>query len=139
MAERLAETVDLAHGRGAGREARDVLRAALGPDGADLPEMALADVLIVAGELVENAVDHGQPSALGTIQIGWLVRRDHVEVTVTDSTSGPAFSHEAPDEFDPGSPRGRGLMMVHAISEKWGVERDSDAGTTKVTARITTR
>ncbi|MDF9716491.1 ATP-binding protein [Nocardioides sp. ChNu-99] len=91
-------------------------------------------MLIVAGELVENAVDHGEPSALGAIQFSWRLHGARVEVCVVDSTSGPGFSHEARDIFDLDSARGRGLMMVDVISERWAVEQDPTSGTTAVSA-----
>jgi len=91
--------------------ARAELRAFL----ADTPFATRADDgELAVSELVTNAVLHGRdPVALR------LVRTDHcVRVEVTDgSPVSPSFSM-----LDPTAVTGRGLMLISAASDRWGVE-----------------
>jgi anti-sigma regulatory factor (Ser/Thr protein kinase) len=92
-------------------DARAALRAFLGDtpfaDRSDDGELALS-------ELVTNAVLHGRdPIVLR------LLRTDHcVRVEVSDgSPVSPSFSM-----LDPTAVTGRGLMLISAASDRWGVE-----------------
>ncbi|MFF5661578.1 ATP-binding protein [Streptomyces griseofuscus] len=74
-----------------------------------------ADVLLCVSELATNAVVHGVPPGRG-----FLLRLCHeaalVRVEVHDSGTGvPAVAHPTLDEG------GRGLLLVSALSDKWGV------------------
>ncbi|MFW6773850.1 ATP-binding protein [Nocardioides sp. CPCC 205120] len=120
--------MDLPHGPEAGGEARRNLRTALAERG--LPEHVVDDVLIVAGELVVNAVDHGRPGVLGTIRMAWGFTSRHVVLRVVDAGTGPAFVEP---EHEEASTRGRGLMMVDVICDDWAVDRGDS---TVVTACI---
>lgn len=106
------------HARGA-RLARHRLTAEL----ADLvrPDL-LADVIAVMAELVGNAVRHADPLPGGVVRVAWRLRRgDLVEVRVTD---GGAESTPHVRYVDPDAPSGRGLTIVAALAQRWGVERD---------------
>jgi two-component sensor histidine kinase len=106
------------HARGA-RQARHRLATELA--GVIRPTL-LADVVAVAAELVGNAVRHAAPLPGGVIRVAWRVRtQDLVEVRVTDggAASQPTVRNVPPDAVD-----GRGLTIVAALAQRWGVERD---------------
>ncbi|MDT9592101.1 ATP-binding protein [Nocardioides zeae] len=132
-------TEDLPHATDAGTRSRHLLRAALGDDGLGLHPALVADVVIVAGELVLNAVDHGAAGPVGTIRLAWRRTTTHVEVSVLDSGSGPSFIGDQTGVHDDEAPRGRGLLMVDAICDAWRVERDPITESTLVTASLPLR
>jgi len=83
-------------------------------------ERVADDAALIAAELLANAVQHGLPP---------------ISVCVSATLNGVRI------EVEDGSPRspvrpapstsnmtGRGLALVHALSESWGVERNSDGG-----------
>jgi two-component sensor histidine kinase len=89
------------------------------------PEL-LADAIAVVAELVGNAVRHAQPLPGGVIRVSWRLdgRLDSytdLVVRVTDSggLKPPREQHRPPDSID-----GRGLRIVAALAERWGVEHD---------------
>jgi anti-sigma regulatory factor (Ser/Thr protein kinase) len=85
----------------------------------DLPEDAIDDVLLVASELLGNAVRHTTASPQGTIDVSWDVDASGVRVCVGDaSDEPPVLRFAGVDE-----PSGRGLQIVAAVSDEWGVER----------------
>lgn len=148
--------LDLPHGPEAGPQARHALRAAFAeavaesletwdgprddqgqPDcsiGMGAAQDLLQDVLIVAGELVLNAVDHGRPGMLGTVRLSWRWEDGRVYLRVLDAGYDPEFADGPPGLGAPESIRGRGLFMVDAICEEWSVETDPITETTLVTA-----
>lgn len=126
----------LPHGAEAGPQARKALREALGPDGEALAVHLLDDTLIVAGELVINAVDHGSASLIGTIRLSWATTSTHVYLRVTDSGYTPDFVTHFVSDDDHDALRGRGLFMVDAISDHWEVWGDPMTHTTTVTTQL---
>jgi anti-sigma regulatory factor (Ser/Thr protein kinase) len=105
------------HAAGA-RQARHRFTAAL--SGA-LTETFLADAVAVMAELVGNAVRHATPLDGGVVRVAWRLRPDAVEIRVTDGGSTTA-----PERLDADAeaPDGRGLTIVAALSDAWGVDRD---------------
>ena len=108
------------HARGA-RAARHRLTAELA---GTVPAELLADVVAVAAELVGNAVRHARPLPGGVVRVAW--RRS------TPGRSGRGAGHRrrrgqtrpsrrpaGPDALD-----GRGLQIVAALADRWGVDRD---------------
>ena len=81
----------------------------------------LHDLQLAISELVANAVVHGE----GTIQLRLQLDGDRIRGDVVDG--GHGFEHElrkrGADDFD-----GRGLLLVSALSDRWGVHE----GTTHV-------
>jgi anti-sigma regulatory factor (Ser/Thr protein kinase) len=86
-----------------------------------LPRDTVEDVILVAGELVANAVEHGLPPA--SLELA-AEPGGPVLVSVHDHgapvpLAPTAFSHEAV--------RGRGLLIVDSLSSEWGV-RETEHG-----------
>jgi anti-sigma regulatory factor (Ser/Thr protein kinase) len=90
----------------------------------------LADAVAVLAELVGNAVRHANPLPGGVVRVAWRLRpaksdakvdRDTVEVRVTDGGAAeqPRIRAVETDAVD-----GRGLSIVAALAERWGVDRD---------------
>ncbi|HJP75250.1 MAG TPA: ATP-binding protein [Pseudonocardiaceae bacterium] len=81
---------------------------------ADLPPELGEDLLLVVTELVANAYEHG------TAPRSLRLRRDdssHVVVEVDDAAPNPpVVGHSRLD-----GNRGRGLTIVSALAERWGV------------------
>jgi anti-sigma regulatory factor (Ser/Thr protein kinase) len=82
----------------------------------------LADAAAIAAELVGNAVRHAAPLPGDVVRVAWrLLASGDLEIRVTDggSPAGPQMRVVAPDAVD-----GRGLTIVAALADRWGVERD---------------
>ncbi|MET7685550.1 ATP-binding protein [Streptomyces sp. NPDC005423] len=76
-----------------------------------------ADVLLCVSELATNALVHAVPA--GRLFRVFLRYDGHVlRVEVHDSGGGVPRVDAHPDDTDEG---GRGLMLVDALSDKWGV------------------
>jgi anti-sigma regulatory factor (Ser/Thr protein kinase) len=109
------------HARGA-RQARHRLTAALT---GSIPPALLADVISVAAELIANAVRHAEPLPGGVVRLAWRLRtcdeKRMVEVRVTDGGAPqlPRPRSASVDEAD-----GRGLKIVEALADRWGVDKD---------------
>ena len=85
-----------------------------------VPDDIVDGALLVAGELVANALEHGSaPASLELSTTG----ANGVEVSVFDGGGETALSarEPSPDVF-----RGRGLAIVAAVASEWGVERAPD-------------
>ena len=111
-------TIDLPRDVTAASIARREVRQALGED---VHGERLDALLLTTTELVTNAVVHGE----GDIRLTLGVRGDRVRGEVIDGGGG--FEHEirerGPEDLD-----GRGLMLVAAVPDAWGVHE----GTTHV-------
>jgi anti-sigma regulatory factor (Ser/Thr protein kinase) len=111
------------HARGA-RLARHRLATELGNVVA--PSL-LADVIAVLAELVGNAIRHAQPLPGEVVRVAWRLRSDHnggqaVTVRVTDGGApnrSPELRPVGAEAVD-----GRGLRIVVALADRWGIERD---------------
>jgi two-component sensor histidine kinase len=85
----------------------------------DLEPDAIDDVLLVASELVGNAIRHTAASPHGTLDVSWDVDASGVRVCVSDPSAEPPVVRDlSMDE-----PTGRGLQIVEAVADGWGVER----------------
>ena len=80
----------------------------------DLPGASLEVVLLLTSELVTNAVRHGT-GPVG-LRLAWDDRRVRVEVEDA-SPERPVVR-----AIDQSASHGRGLMLIDALSEDWGVE-----------------
>lgn len=103
--------------------ADDLASRAVAPD-------RINDVILVASELVSNAVTHGAGGMDEELDITWDIQPDVVLIKVVDPS--PALPRRrSTNETDT---RGRGLSIVAALALDWGVRR-TDAGK-QVWARV---
>jgi anti-sigma regulatory factor (Ser/Thr protein kinase) len=78
------------------------------------------DVVLVASELVANAVVHAPtPLVEDGLTITWEVEPDSVVVQVIDESPELPYRRTADDT----DARGRGLFIVAALALDWGVRR----------------
>src|SRR5215468_1442919 len=124
VAERAWSVVVPHQARGA-RVARHRLATEL--TGAVDPEL-VADAAVVVGELVGNAVRHARPLPGDTVLVRWRVRaelnRQYLELRVTDGGGAPG--HPRLCTVGPDAVNGRGLTIVAALADQWGVEQVAD-------------
>jgi anti-sigma regulatory factor (Ser/Thr protein kinase) len=101
-----------------------VVRHSIAADLADhavTPER-IDDVVLVASELVSNAVVHASDQAAKEgLDITWEVQPDYVMITVVDTS--PDLPHRRSTKST--DTRGRGLSIVAALALDWGVKRTS--------------
>jgi anti-sigma regulatory factor (Ser/Thr protein kinase) len=79
------------------------------------------DVILVASELVTNAVVHSGGSPANTIQVRAVLTREGVSISVQD----PGLSGDTPRvrREDDVAADGWGLRIVEQLSNRWGFER----------------
>ncbi|MFG2296504.1 ATP-binding protein [Streptomyces sp. NPDC048603] len=99
------------------RHMRRVLRSFL--DLWELPELADAAELALT-ELIANVVLH-----VGGRHCAVLILRspDGVRVEVSDQDPRPARLARTSDDADPLAEGGRGLLLVSAVTDRWGTDR----------------
>ncbi len=118
------------HEAGAAATARSRIGAELSAVGVD--PRVIDDVVLVASELVTNAVRHTAGDDLLTVS--WELVGAGVVVSVDDSSLGaPTLRNPRPED-----PSGRGIPIVDALSSEWGVIPRLGDGK-QVWARITGR
>ena len=81
-----------------------------------MPESAVFDVKVAAGEALANAVRHGSPNGpedVVCVDVGAF--DDRVEVLVSDSGSG--FDGSPTDSLDVFAPSGRGVLFMRALMD----------------------
>ncbi|MER6120260.1 ATP-binding protein [Streptomyces sp. NPDC001743] len=95
------------------RAARDFVREALADWGTG--EARADDVVLCVSELATNALLHGVPPGRGYRLMVWLRDAGQVYVEVHDSGDGE------PGVREPDGESGRGLVIVDALADRWGV------------------
>jgi anti-sigma regulatory factor (Ser/Thr protein kinase) len=110
-------TVDLPFEPASVREARRLLASDAASAGVQEPERA--DALVVVSELVGNALRHARALENGMVRVMWRILPDEVEVAVADGGAPTAPRADRPPFA---ALSGRGLGIVDALSETWGVE-----------------
>lgn len=103
--------------------AADLTSQAVAPDRID-------DVLLVASELVTNAVVHAAGRTEQDLDVAWEVQPDCVLIRVMDASPDLPRRRSTNDT----DTRGRGLAIVAALAIDWGVRRT--AGGKQVWARV---
>jgi two-component sensor histidine kinase len=91
---------------------------------------SVSEVVLVASELVGNAVRHAAPGDDGRLRVHWTVGAHDVTVSVTDGSRVPPRRRTA----EPTDTYGRGLAIVEALAADWGVE--AVTGGKRVWARV---
>lgn len=109
-------TVVLPYARPSIAVARRWLTAGLLEAGATKP--AAADAVLVASELLTNALRHARPLPGGELRLGWTMGGGAVKLTVTDGGAATQPRQGWPSASSLG---GRGLAIVSRLSRRWGV------------------
>ena len=87
-------------------------------DGHGVDRDSIDAAMLVASELVGNAVRHTSACEDDDLDVGWTVHDDTVLISVEDpSTDVPVLRYPAPDATS-----GRGLSIVEALTMDWGFE-----------------
>lgn len=102
------------------RAAREAISALAG----DLPEELLAIAHLLVSELVANSVKHGPSGASAKVGLHVQVERDRLRAEVSDGSTRGARPRVA------GETGGYGLILVEALSTRWGSRRDGDLNVT---------
>lgn len=84
----------------------------------DLGGRVMSVLELLACELVTNSVLHGSRSARDRIGVEVELSPRTVRVEITDA--GPGFSPH-PGRQAPDDERGRGLVLVDGLADRWGV------------------
>jgi anti-sigma regulatory factor (Ser/Thr protein kinase) len=80
---------------------------------------SIEHVVLVASELVTNAVQHTAPANGTDVTIEWSLDADNVTMQVSDpSPTPPVRRHPGLTE-----PSGRGMLVIDTLSDDWGVEQ----------------
>ncbi|MGH2773133.1 MAG: ATP-binding protein [Actinomycetota bacterium] len=95
-------------------------RAALAGLHASLGDRVMADVLLLANELVTNSVRHSHQSSDGHVDVRAAIANDAVRVEVADGGPGFEWAGTLPAA---GQPYGWGLHLVDRLASRWGTER----------------
>jgi anti-sigma regulatory factor (Ser/Thr protein kinase) len=83
-----------------------------------LPQAASDQLVLIGSELVTNAVLHARTELVLVLELG----QDRVRISVKDRSQAPAtLRHYAPDALT-----GRGLGVVEALSDRWGISAPAD-------------
>jgi two-component sensor histidine kinase len=106
--------------------AADLAQAAITPDVVD-------DVILIATELVSNAIRHAAPLPDGAVTVAWEPNPAGTSVLVRVTDGGAPGSPHRRQASDRDT-SGRGLTLVHALAKRWGVEDGQD--TTTVWAEV---
>ena len=96
-------------------------RAALAGLHGSLGDRVMADVLLLANELVTNSVRHSNQSSDGHVDVRAGIADDAVRVEVADGGRGFEWEGALPAA---GQPYGWGLHLVDRLASRWGTERD---------------
>jgi len=91
----------------------------------------LLNIQLVVSELVTNGVRHG--GAVGPLWVMLAVRRGVVRVEVVDTGEGFDRGSVLRTPMNPAAVSGRGLHLVDAIADRWGMLFD---GRTRVWAEF---
>jgi anti-sigma regulatory factor (Ser/Thr protein kinase) len=98
-----------------GPDAPSEARGALHRFYPELPPELMQVIVLLASELVANAVKHANAAS---VAIRFAVLPEHVRVEVADE--GPGFDQKPPTP-DPSGVGGWGLHLVDELSSRWGV------------------
>ena len=89
-------------------------------------ESVVDDASVIVSELISNALRHARPLPSGQVRVCWLRRGDVLELEVSD---GGAMTEPRRGPSTLSSLGGRGLGIVEALSDGWGVRHEEGATT----------
>jgi anti-sigma regulatory factor (Ser/Thr protein kinase) len=118
------------HASSSASTVRRAVRAAFLASGAS--EEDAFDAALIASELVSNAVRHAAPLPSGQLTVEWLLDADGYRISVTDGGSPHRVSSRVAEAQELS---GRGLTIVAALVEDWGVSTNTGSAQTTVWAR----
>ncbi len=79
---------------------------------------AIDEIALVASELIGNAIRHAAGPDDGDLDVLWTVAPEDVLVSVEDASD----ELPVPRSAAPNAASGRGLRIVSALADDWGVE-----------------
>jgi len=97
-------------------------RAALDPVTSDLIPERHDDARLLVSELATNSIRHARLERGGWVRLTACVEEGSLRVEITDS--GRGFEPAVPKDADPELGSGRGLFLVDALADRWGVDRN---------------
>ncbi|MEU5994409.1 ATP-binding protein [Spirillospora sp. NPDC047418] len=121
---RASSVVLLPHAPSSVAVARKRLSSELADSG--VYETVVDDASVILSELISNALRHARPLPSGQVRVCWLRRGDVLELEVSD---GGAMTEPRRGPGTLSSLGGRGLGIVEALSDGWGVRHDDDSTT----------
>lgn len=106
--------------------------------GRGLPMRVVDDALLVASELVSNAVRHGSPLERtdGCIEVAWQISEHRVRLQVRDGGRGPASGAPRAQHGSADDERGRGLTIISLLAGSWGSSYAEDGSGATVWADV---
>ena len=108
------EQLELPPQRSSARVARHWVMHAIAASGVTGPQNQVVELL--TAEVVANAAVHGPPD--GTIRVkAWTDTRNAYVSVSDDSSTSPVVRHPEPSDLS-----GRGMALVQALADDWGVE-----------------
>jgi serine/threonine-protein kinase RsbW len=93
-------------------------------------ESDASDAALIASELVANAVRHAPALPSGHLVVDWSLTSESYTIAITDGGAVDKLSIPETSAWDTS---GRGLSIVAAVSDAWGVTQGE--GSTTVWAR----
>ena len=84
--------------------------------GLSLPSRTCDAVVLLASELIANAVLHAPPP----VCLQLLAYADRVRIEVHDSTRAPPRLHRPPPDATGGHLGGRGVWLIDQLATRWG-------------------
>ena len=115
------EQLELPPQRSSARIARHWVMHTIASSGVTGPQNQVVELL--TAEVVANAAVHGP--ADGTIRVKAWADAGHAYVSVSDdSSTSPVVRHPEPSDVS-----GRGMALVQALADDWGVEVGPDGKT----------
>jgi anti-sigma regulatory factor (Ser/Thr protein kinase) len=104
--------------------ARHFVLRAVDPSGSSVSDAVKDDIALLTSEAVANAVEHARTRIDVTVE---RLGRSSFLVRVHEDSPLPIPTPTSPASVT--STAGRGLAIIDAIAERWGVENVADDGT----------
>ena len=89
----------------------------------ELSDERLADVRLLATEVVTNSVRHGGVGSDGWVSSAVTMDANRVRVEMRDSGLARGVPRQRTPDYDEGG--GFGLFLLDQMAARWGVERES--------------